>query len=222
MGLLDRGLAKLTLEAYQGDNGQKKIGTMTAMYNPRTIALDYEASYQTSSGVNQHHDVSWYRQVEPPMLSLDMILDARGPSGGQSVDGQLSNLRALCFTVGPKGEAPFLRVMWGKMSWHGHGFFAGRLRTLSIRYTLFDRNATPLQASAGLVLCGETSDDMAKLQAGQPVARQLVSADDRTALPNLLEQTDGASSKGDYLAVARANGMSNLSSPKPGKLLAIR
>ncbi|MCG1047900.1 hypothetical protein KQH58_10970 [Mycetohabitans sp. B6] len=222
MGLLERGLTKLTLEAYQGANGQKKIGTLTAMYNPQTISLDYAASYQTSSGINQHHDVSWYRQVEPPTLSLELILDARGPSGGKPVDAQLSQLRALCFTVGPKGEAPFLHVTWGKMSWHGHGFFAGRLQQLSVSYTLFDRNAAPLRASATLTFKGETSDDMAKLRAGQPVSRQLVSADAKTPLPNLLEQSGGAAGKADYLAVARTNGLSNLSELKPGRWLAIK
>ncbi|RQR10389.1 hypothetical protein DF026_35570 [Burkholderia stagnalis] len=212
----------MTLEAYQGDNGQKKIGSLTAMYNPQTIALDYRASYQTSSGLNQHHDVSWYRQVEPPTLSLDLILDARGPKGGAPVDVQLSNLRALCFTVSPKGEAPFLRVTWGKMSWHGHGFFAGRLQTLAIRYTLFDRNATPLQASASLELRGETSDDMAKLKAGQPVTRQLVSGDDKTSLPSLLEQSGGASSQSEYLSMGGTNRLDNLSELKPGRPLVIK
>ncbi|KWI28415.1 hypothetical protein [Burkholderia stagnalis] len=221
MGLLERGLAKLTLTAYQGDNGQKKIGSITAMYNPESISLDYQAVYENMNALNQHHDVSAYRQVDPPMLNLELILDSRGPRGGQPVDTQLSNLRSLCLTVGPKGEAPFLRVTWGKMSWHGHGFFAGRLEQLSVRYTLFDRNAAPLAARATLALRGESSDDMAKLKAGQPVSRQLVSGDDKTALPNALDRSNGASSKQDYLNVAKSNGLSNLSDLKAGKLLAI-
>jgi hypothetical protein len=107
------------------------------------------------------------------------------------------------------------------MNWHGHGFFAGRPQQLSVNYTLFDRNAAPLRASATLTLKGETSDDIAKLRAGQPASHQLVSLDGKTPLPNLLEQLNGAASQQNYLAVARANGLSNLSGLTPGQLLAI-
>lgn len=219
MGLLERGLAKLTLEAYQGDNQVKKIGSLTAMYNPESVNLDYEATYQTAAGVNQHHDVSWFRQVEPPTLSLALILDARGPQGGQPVDQQLSTLRALCFTVDENGEAPYLRVSWGSMSWHGHGFFSGRLTQLSIAYTLFDRNAKPLRATATLTLKGQTSDEMAKLSAMRAPGKQMLRMPDKTSLPQLLAQSTMVVGSVGYLATAYANDADNLSGWTPGQML---
>ncbi len=219
MGLLERGLAKLTLEAYQGDNQVKKIGLLTAMYNPESINLDYGATYQTAAGVNQHHDVSWFRQVDPPTLSLALILDARGPQGGQPVDQQLSTLRALCFTVDENGEAPYLRVSWGSMSWHGHGFFSGRLTQLSIAYTLFDRNAKPLRATATLTLKGQTSDEMAKLSAMRAPGKQMLRMPDKTSLPQLLAQSTMVVGSVGYLATAYANDADNLSGWTPGQML---
>jgi hypothetical protein len=222
MGLLERGLAKLTLEAYQGDNQVKRIGSLTAMYNPESVNLDYAATYQTTAGVNQHHDVSWFRQVEPPTLSLVLILDARGPQGGQPVDQQLSNLRGLCFTVDEKGEAPYLRVSWGSMSWHGHGYFSGRLTQLSIAYTLFDRNAKPLRATATLTLKGQTSDEMAKLRAMRAPAKQMLLMQDKTSLPQLLAQSTVVAGSAGYLAAAYANDADNLSGWTPGQMLIAR
>ncbi|BEM90360.1 hypothetical protein SME46J_48300 (plasmid) [Serratia marcescens] len=219
MGLLERGLAKLTLEAYQGDNQVKKIGSLTAMYNPESVNLDYGATYQTAAGVNQHHDVSWFRQVDPPTLSLALILDARGPQGGQPVDQQLSTLRALCFTVDENGEAPYLRVSWGSMSWHGHGFFSGRLTQLSIAYTLFDRNAKPLRATATLTLKGQTSDEMAKLSAMRAPGKQMLRMPDKTSLPQLLAQSTMVVGSVGYLATAYANDADNLSGWRPGQML---
>ncbi|CAI1560636.1 MULTISPECIES: CIS tube protein [Serratia] len=222
MGLLERGLAKLTLEAYQGDNQVKRIGSLTAMYNPESVNLDYAATYKTTAGVNQHHDVSWFRQVEPPTLSLALILDARGPQGGQPVDQQLSTLRALCFTVDEKGEAPYLRVSWGSMSWHGHGYFSGRLTQLSIAYTLFDRNAKPLRATATLTLKGQTSDEMAKLRAMRAPAKQMLLMQDKTSLPQLLAQSTVVVGSAGYLAAAYANDADNLSGWTPGQMLIAR
>lgn len=219
MGLLERGLAKLKLEAFQADNHQKPFGSMTVMYNPESVNLDYVADYGTASGVNQHHEVSWYRQVQPPTLNLDLILDARGPRGGSPIDEQLSNLRALCFTVSDKGESPYLRVTWGSMSWHGHGYFSGRLLTLSIAYTLFDRNAKPLRATASLVLKAQTSDEMEKLKALRPPAKQALRMPDKTSLPLLLAQATTLAGSAAYLTTAYANDVDNLSGWVAGQTL---
>jgi len=219
MGLLERGLAKLTLEAYQGDNQEKKVGAFTAMYNPESVNLDYTARYETAAGMNQHHDVSWFQQVLPPTLSLMLILDARGPQRGQPVDQQLSHLRALCFTVGERGEPPYLRVSWGSMSWHGHGYFSGRLINLAIAYTLFDRDAKPLRATATLTLRAQTSDEMARLKATRAPTKQVLQMPDKTSLPQLLAQSTAASGSAAYLATAYANDADNLSGWSPGQML---
>ncbi|MGP3220862.1 CIS tube protein [Serratia bockelmannii] len=219
MGLLERGLAKLTLDAYQDDAQVTLIKSVAAMYNPESVSLDYTAAYSTVAGINQKEEVSWYSHVSPPTLSLALILDARGPQGGQPVDQQLKDLRALCFTVGPKGEPPYLRVNWGSMSWHGHGYFLGRLKQLAIVYTLFDRNAKPLRATATLTLQGQSSDVMAAARNTHKQARQVLLMQDKTSLPQVLAQTTGAAGSASYLTVAYANEADNLSGWTPGQML---
>ncbi|MCU7064893.1 hypothetical protein K7R09_24130 [Serratia ureilytica] len=222
MGLLERGLSKLTLTAYQGDNQQKKLGELKAMYNPASVNLDYAADYHTMGGINQRHDVSRYQHVSPPTLSLELILDARGPAGGRPIDKQLSDLRALCFTVSEKGEAPYLRISWGSMSWHGHGYFAGRLLNLSIAYTLFDRTAVPMRATATLTLRAQTSDEMEKIKALRPLKAQALQVSDKTSLPQLLAQATTAAGCAAYLTTAYANDMDHLSGLSAGQTLFVR
>lgn len=219
MGLLERGLAKLTLDAYQDDDQVTLIKSVAAMYNPESVSMDYTAAYSTVAGINQKEEVSWYSHVSPPTLSLALILDARGPQGGQPVDQQLKDLRALCFTVGPKGEPPYLRVNWGSMSWHGHGYFLGRLKQLAIVYTLFDRNAKPLRATATLTLQGHSSDVMTAARNTHKQAKQILQMQDKTSLPQVLAQTTGAAGSASYLTVAYANEADNLSGWTPGQML---
>lgn len=216
MGILDRGLAKLTLEAYQGDNKVKSLGDLKAMYNPESVHLSYAASFLPTGAVNRTIDVSWYQQVTPPELSLDLILDARGPKGGSAVDAQLSKLRALCFTVGDEGEPPFVRVTWGSMSWHGHGYFSGRVTNLSVAYTLFDRDAKPLRATASLVLRGQRSDEMNSMAADNRSTNKGLQLPDKTSLALLVAQATAAAGSVAYLATAYANDADNLSGMQAG------
>lgn len=223
MALLDRSLAKLTLEAFKDRNGKVKIGSLVAMYNPESVKFDYTAMYRDVASLNQHNQVSEYDQVVPPGLTLTLEFDGRGPGEKRPVDEQLTQLRKLCFTVGEKGEPPYLRVSWGKLSWHGHGFFGGRCKSLGMSYTLFDRDAKPLRASAVLTLVGMNSDDMESMRKGAPVKQTIVKASAKDTLP-LLAATAGAAvavAAIDYLKVAQANDLDNLRNLKPGQPLVV-
>lgn len=221
MGVLERGLAKLTLEAHQTHDPERQaLGKFSAMYNPESVNLDYAADYTSVNGLAQNHDVSCYRQVQAPTLSLTLVLDARGPQGGKPVEDQLSALRALCFKVGNTGEPPYLKVTWGCMSWHGQGHFLGRPLNLSIAYTLFDRNARPLRATATLTLIAQTSDVMAQIRApGKSLEQVLMLMQDKTSLPQLLAQSTLVAGSGSYLKVAYANNADHLSGWAPGQML---
>ncbi|PNK88341.1 hypothetical protein CEQ31_000760 [Serratia odorifera] len=117
MGLRERGLAKLMLAPYPGTSTDEKF---TAMYNPESIHLDYVATATTPlAGLNQDFTQSPYSEIEPPTLSLELILDARGPKGGVSVNDQVKKLRHLCFAMGPMGKFPRVQVLWGKCAGMG-------------------------------------------------------------------------------------------------------
>ncbi|VDZ51059.1 Uncharacterised protein [Serratia odorifera] len=104
MGLRERGLAKLMLAPYPGTSTDEKF---TAMYNPESIHLDYVATATTPlAGLNQDFTQSPYSEIEPPTLSLELILDARGPKGGVSVNDQVKKLRHPVLCHGADGQVP--------------------------------------------------------------------------------------------------------------------
>jgi len=212
MGLLDKGLAKLTLEAYQGENSEKKLGSLKVLYNPESIQLNFGAKFMPEGGVNEMYTRSTYEGMTVPELSLDLILDTRGPRDGGDIETQLSNLRAMCFSVGENKDAPYLHITWGGMKWLGDGYFSGRAVGLYVSYTLFDRDAKALRATATLSIKGQNSNEMAKIKSlHAPLAKSLP-IPDKTSLPLLLTvastTTAGAAA---YLTTAYANDVDNLS-----------
>lgn len=221
MAILERALSKLTLEAFQDRERRKSIGSITAMYNPTSVELSYTADYDPYSFLNTHWQSNRYQQVRPGELSLELVLDARLPGNRQSVDGQLSKLRALCFDIdGKTGEPNFLRIRWGRMNWHGHGYFAGRVTSLAVSYTLFDRDATPQRATAQLTL---SADESLLIQQSQNGVRNqaMLKAPARDPLPLMAATASASLAVGqvDYLSLAYDNDLDHFSSIQPGRTL---
>lgn len=165
MSLLDRKLAKLKISAYSDRNLKNKIGSIKAMYNPDSLRLSYKTNYSANEFINSTVQSNDYSVTLPEDLELDLIFDARMPGNNKSIEKQLSRLQELCYAIDPsRGEPHFLRVSWGNVRWAGQGYFAGRMRSLSFNYTLFDRDATPLRATANLVLIADRSIELQKSQ----------------------------------------------------------
>ncbi|AMS13812.1 hypothetical protein A3218_05695 [Pseudomonas chlororaphis] len=227
MGYLERGLSKLTISAYQDRELRKLVGTLQAMYNPESIGLSYSTDYVTDEHINSTQQSSRYQQVRPGELNLKLVFDALLPGNRKTVDAQLAQLRALCCSVLPETqETPFLKVVWGKMNWSGQGYYAGRMAAMSVNYSLFDRNATPLRAEASLSLRTDESLLLQKSLQGQSapqVGTLSVPAMSSLALIAAGVATGaGAVSAGvDYLALAAANGLSNLNDFSPGDTLVV-
>lgn len=158
MSLLDRTLAKLSISAYSDRDLKNKVGEIAAMYNPDSLRLSYQTSYSENEFINSTIQSNNYSITRPADLTLELIFDARMPGNNTSVESQLTLLRGLCYTVNPSRQEPhFLQVKWGNVRWAGNGYFAGRMTSLSYNYTLFDRDATPLRATATLVLKADKS-----------------------------------------------------------------
>ncbi|PMY29140.1 MULTISPECIES: hypothetical protein [Pseudomonas] len=218
MGLLDVGLAKLTITAFSDREMKSKVGEIKAMYNPASIQLSYHTDFTEDSFINRDADISKYQKARPGGLNLELLFDARLPGNNVSLDSQLANLRALCCDVDSKNNAPrFLQVRWGKMSWNGNGYFAGRMANLVLGYTLFDRDATPLRAKATLSLRADKSLEAQSLSFDSSKAdMSIVTVPDVSPLALI-----AAASAVDYLALAVTNGLDNLDDTQPGGTLVV-
>ncbi|AWK41564.1 MULTISPECIES: hypothetical protein [Photorhabdus] len=221
MSLIERGLSKLTLTAFKDREGKISVGSLQAMYNPDAIQLDYQTHYQQDESVNHTRKSSHYVSSPPAGLSLVLLFDASMPGNNIPVETQLTTLKALC-AVDPSTHVPhFLKIKWGKMRWENKSYFAGRASGLTINYTLFDRDATPLRASATLSL---VADESFVIQATEQQLKSppvtTVSVTDMLTLPLIALGAGASLASGiDYLSLAWQNDLDNLDDFTPGQTL---
>lgn len=185
MHLIHPTLSKLTISASKDREGKMLVGSMNVMFNPESIQQNYKTRFLSEDTINQVAHSNQYVTSEPSGLSLTLLFDARAiDSMNQTIDAQLAELKSLC-CVSSVAESPyFLRVEWGGMRWQDKPWFAGRATDLFITYTLFDCDATPLQATAMLNLVTDESfviQDTLKTQ--DAPAQAIVHIEGETSLP---------------------------------------
>lgn len=222
MKALERSLAKLTIRAYLDRELKREIGHIQAMYNPEALELNYEADYQENQALNDSSQVNYFTGLRPGRLSLQLLFDSQLPGNTQPVDTQLTVLRALCGIVdGRSQETRFLQVKWGKLSWHGDGYFAGRMASMSVSYTLFDRDGAPLRANVTLVLKEDRSIVLQQSAQGRLTPTpSVVQVQGQDTLPLIASSALSAqSSTVDYLDLAYTNDLDNLGAITPGQTL---
>ncbi|MCC8458079.1 hypothetical protein [Photorhabdus aegyptia] len=221
MSLIERSLSRLTLTAFKDREGKISVGSLQAMYNPDAIQLDYQTRYQQDESINSTSQSSRYVLSQPAGLSLVLLFDAAMPGNNTPIETQLATLKTLCAVDASTHVPHFLKIKWGKMRWENKGYFACRANSLSISYTLFDRDATPLRASATLSLAADESFviQATEQQLKSPPATA-VNVTDMLSLP-LIALGAGASLAGgiDYLSLAWQNGLDNLDDFTPGQTL---
>lgn len=222
MTVFQRNSKKLTIHAYFDREMKIKADELSAMYNPDSVSMDYQTDYVSDDVINTHGKSNRYIRTRPGNLTLELLFDARMPGNRTPIDRQLRKLRSLCYEVNPAlGEPRYLQVRWGQMEWNGRGYFAGRISSLSFRYTLFDSDATPLRASAVLVMKADESlavqDAEARLASPESL---LVSVPDATSLPQAATQAmPGSSGGANYLQLAAENGLDSLDAIGAGSML---
>lgn len=224
---LNCALAKLSLHGYLDRELKRQAGGMEAMYNPDTLELNYEADYRDNEAINDDSLANSFTGLQPGRLNLQLLFDSQLPDNTKPVDAQLTELRTLCGIIdGRSRETRFLQVKWGKLSWHGDGYFAGRMTSMAVRYTLFDRDGAPLRASVTLSLIEDRSIVLQKAAKGLSApAVSTLRAPDMSSLPLIASgalatgAALGGSSMIDYLDLAYANDLDNLDDIEPGKVL---
>ncbi|WP_342323010.1 hypothetical protein AAEY27_00435 [Kosakonia sp. BYX6] len=212
MSLLDRSLAKLTISAWKDREGKIPAGKMQVMYNPESIQLDYQTRYSTEETINKSVQTNRYVISEPSGLGLNLLFDADLPGNSTSIESQMEMLKFLCAVDASTDTPHFLQITWGNMRWENKGYFAGRASELSINYTLFDRNAAPLRATARLLLVADASIVIqnAEKQLLSPTSTLLNIADKATLALMAVSAAASLAANIDYLSLAWQNDMDNL------------
>lgn len=223
-------LEKLTIEAFQERARSTSLGKFEAMFNPTTVSQRYANRFAATRGAQGVRQVARFATIQPATLELQLLLDGTGvdqiglltlfgdnPTVGERIDQFLQ----LCYTVnGDSHEPNFLKVTWGKFSRHmmGDGF-RGRLASVGINYTSFDRDGDPMRAQLDLSLTADDDPDRqaAVLGLSSPDLTHSRLVREGDTLPLMTSRIYGSSRLTP--AVARANDLDHFRALEPGRSL---
>jgi contractile injection system tube protein len=205
-------LEKMTVLAYDSKDFKKKVGEFTVFINPAKYTHAYKVLYndvqaQGSSGVAPS-----FNRTKSDKVTFELVFDGTGvvpsplpgvvPFTGDGVAEQLEAFKKLCFTYNGNIHSPnYLKLVWGTL------LFKSVLDTLSVAYTLFKPDGTPLRARATATFLGYNDEVELALKArkSSPDLSHLVTVKGGDTLPLLCDSVYGGSRY--YVQVARANGL---------------
>jgi hypothetical protein len=218
-------LEKLTISAF--DTAERagkppKDMVFEAMFNPATYSQTYSPVWAKKAGINASGAQLYYQRSDPSDLSLDLVLDGTGVdemgivtlTAPKTVEERLQSFLKVAYTYNGKLHEPnYLRVEWGTLK------FPCRLKSVTIKYTSFDRGGKPLRAELAVTF---VADEAAKQlrrkeekQSPDLTHSRVVRSGD--TLPLLTKEIYGSSAA--YLDVARWNGLDDFRILTPGQEL---
>lgn len=201
------GLEKLTITGFADPKFASKASTspnpIKVMINPAQYSQAMGVEYTCQQGAGGTGKAVAFNRDKGEALEVELVFDGTGTVPGaptKTVPVMLAELRRLIYDVNGDIHSPnYVQLSWGTL------LFKGRLKTLSIDYTLFDTDGTPLRAKvkAGFVGFHDNSDGRAAQKLSSPDLTHRVEVKAGDTLPLLCHRIYGDSRH--YLAVARHN-----------------
>jgi hypothetical protein len=122
-----------------------------AMFNPENWQTQETTIYDDSQPAGSVGAEQRYSYTRARTLSFDLIVDGTGASGEtREVLADILYLQNVTGFSGTEHQSNKLFVIWGTQ------MFQGKLQSMSIKYTLFRPNGTPLRATISLSFVGDT------------------------------------------------------------------
>jgi nucleoid-associated protein YgaU len=198
------------------------IARIRFQFNPNRLTLTKSTEWRRKpSRMAKSSAMPEFVGGGPRTLSLEMFLDATAEHD-DSVEQQVEKLMAACVPTpkslsAKKPASPWVRFDWGTARTTS---FDGVLSNLSISYTLFDVDGTPLRATCSLSISEATSDTPGQNPtsgAREATRTHQVVAGDNLALIAWRECGDATA----WRLIAEANDIDDPMSLSPGRDLLI-
>jgi hypothetical protein len=219
------GLEKLQIQAYSDEAYTKPDGEpLRLSINPEKYTRTYKICYNERTAQGSSGGSPDFNRIPSERLKLELVFDGTGVVSGalpgilpHTEDGiadQIEKFNKLVFDYDGKIHSPrYLGLTWGKL------IFKCRLAELSLTYTLFKPDGTPLRARGDATFVGFASEkELAKKAANESAdvthVRTVRAGD---TLPLMCFQVYGDS--GRYPGVAAANGLTDFRDLGPGSQL---
>jgi phage tail protein X len=207
-------LEKMLITAYDTNNYTGASRKMSVSINPEKYSHTYKILYNDVQGQGSNGGSPDFNKIPSDTIKFELVFDGTGvvPSAIPGVvpyteDGiatQIQDFKDLVFSYVGKIHSPrFLEIIWGTL------VFRGRLFSLTITYTLFKPDGTPLRARADATFLAYTSEaELAKKAAKtSPDLTHLITVRAGDTLPLLCYRVYGTCQP--YLQVASLNGLTD-------------
>lgn len=219
-------LSKLTILAFLDCDYTKPAGVYIAQVNPDSYTLDYSVELAPGQAAGTSGKNAVFHLKEPEKLTFDFLFDSTGVlDPGLSIHGAVKQFnydtgidydislfkKFLLDVDGTTHQPKYLILRWGGL------LFKCVLTSLSIQYTLFKPDGTPIRAIATANFKGSIPDllRLAKDKLSSPDLTHVREIKASNTLHNLCEDIYGDPAY--YIKVAEVNNISNFRKLKSGQ-----
>lgn len=212
-------LTKLTLTACSSSKHTiSGVKPFSVMVNPETIHLLHNIEYTSEKDSSEKKYVNegeW--SVKIPSILLDttgVIPESEWPGDGKTILEMVEHLKnVVCKFYGNQHEPPIIHLQWGSF------LFWVRLKSIGVKYTLFNKDGAPVRAEVSLDFGGfDTEKEVAsKKKPSSPDLTHYVEVKVGDSLPLMCERV--YKNPLLYMQVAKVNGLTSFRDLKPGSKL---
>jgi Contractile injection system tube protein len=207
---------KLIIYSFKDEQLQSYVGKYQVLVNPEEYNQSYTISYDQQKPLGASGVTLKFNSMGAQQMDFKLLFDATGaiPNSVTDLAAELQNfLSVVCSYQGSIHQPYYLKIIWGKQ------IFPARLTKLSIRYSLFRPDGSPLRAHADLSFSSSidpnTLAKMENKQSADLTHLRTVTAGD--TLPSLCHQIYGDATL--YPKVAAFNRLTHFRSLRPGMQL---
>ena len=219
------GLEKMIITAYSDQNFKSQVGAPLSVWiNPASYIYTYSVLYNDRQAQGAEGPSPDFNRMGPDSVSFDLVFDATGvvpsPIAGKpdapadGVVGMIARFKTLALYVNSSTHSPnFIKLSWAQLQ------FQCRLQNLTITYTLFRPDGTPLRAKLAVSFLGFTSEQQLAQESAlaSPDMTHIVTVVAGDSLPTLCYRIYGSSLY--YLRVAELNKLNTFRRLEPGTQL---
>lgn len=207
-------LKYLKLVGYSDNAFSKMIGTYQALINPDKYTHNFEIVFNDEQGSGTPNATIKYKKSTPQGLSFELIFDGTGILSSTRTDvlSDIENFKKIVYQYNGDIHKPnYIQLTWGDAL-----NFTCQLTSLSINYTMFKSDGSPLRAKASVSFKQYQSPTQVTTNAGNnsPDMTHEIVIKAGDTLPALSYNVYGDSSQ--YLKVAAFNKLDNFRYLMPG------
>jgi hypothetical protein len=211
---------KLKIVAYGDPFFSREIESFEVQINPESYTRSYKVPEvaEYSQRIFGMSTPAKYNYPPREKVTLTLIFDGTGVVSDKDVVKQISKLKGLALDYnGDIHGLNYLQLIWGQ--WDKNMIFRCQLRDLTVKYTLFRSDGTPIQAEATAVFeeYWDAATRAKREKKNSPDLSHSVLVKEGDTLPLLAYRIYGESRY--CVQVAALNGLPSIVQLKPGQRL---